>query len=96
MLIIRLPINVNKDVLEFDKSSLIPKNLFNVNESLKLPAKEEQKVKMIDGKKRITPILISPKKNFKFVTDKKSIKRSLSPEIEIVAKEAKLPEVTIV
>lgn len=86
----------DKDAPESDKGSFIPKNLFNVKESQKPPTKEEQKVKIIGGKKRITPILLSPKKNFKLGTDKKSMKRSLSPDIEIVGKETKFTEVTIV
>lgn len=73
---------MDKDVPEPDNGSFIPKNLFNVKESLKQSSKEEQKINIIDGKKRITPILLSPKKNVKLGTDKKSLKRSLSPEID--------------
>lgn len=96
LLIIRVPIDMDKDVPVEDKGSFTPKNLFNVKESLKPLTKEEQKVKIVGGKKRITPILLSPKKNFKLGTDKKSMKRSLSPEIEIVSNETKFTEVTIV
>lgn len=85
---------MDKDVPESEKSHYIPKSLFNVKDSLKLPVKEEQKVKIIDGKKRITPILLSPKKNLKLKADNKSMKRSLSPEIEKVCKETKLSEIT--
>lgn len=70
-------------MVESEKSSFTPKNLFNVKESPKLLVQnvinEEQKVNIIGGKKRITPILLSPKKNFKSVTDMKLKEKSPSP-----------------
>jgi len=49
-------------VPESEKDGLIPNNLFDNKESPKPLVKQEQKFDIIGGKKRITPILLSPKK----------------------------------
>ena len=45
--------------------------------------KEGQKVNIIGGKKRITPILLSPKKKFKSIEDRKFREKSSSPDLEV-------------
>lgn len=79
------------------KSGFIPKNLFDNKEGPKPPTKE-QKVNIVGGKKRITPILLSPKKNLKVKADERPQEISFSPEIEIVCDEtsASNPNDTIV
>lgn len=78
---------MDQKVIKSDKGSFVPKNLFDNKESLKLPVqeiiKEEQKINIVGGKKRITPILLSPKKKFKLIAERKSREKSSSPEMVI-------------
>lgn len=66
-----------------------PKNLFNSKITQKSTVidlkKEEQKINIIGGKKRITPILLSPKKRFNTLVNKK---RSSSPILSITIDES--------
>jgi len=77
---------MDQNMTEFKKDVFIPKNLFNNKESTKPQVKdiikEEQKVNIIGGKKRITPILLSPKKKLKTMGDRKFKEKSLSPDLE--------------
>lgn len=77
----------DQSVLESEKDDFVPKNLFKINESPKPSVnslgKEEQKVNIVGGKKRITPILLSPKKNVKLITKKQPNEKSPSPEMEM-------------
>lgn len=79
---------MDQNVTEFKKDVFIPKNLFNNKESTKPQVmdiiKEGQKVNIIGGKKRITPILLSPKKKLKTMVDRKFKEKSLSPDLEEV------------
>lgn len=75
---------IDESVSESTESDFIPKNLFNHEKCPKDVVKEEQKVNIVGGKKRITPILLSPKKNFKSITNRKPKEKSQSPELEIV------------
>jgi len=68
-------------VAKSEKDGLIPKNLFNTKASAKSLVKE-QKINIIGGKKRITPILLSPRKSLK--TEKKSSKKVFSSEMELL------------
>lgn len=77
------------------KSGLIPKNLFDIKEG-SIPSTKEQKVNIVGGKKRITPILLSPKKNFKIKADEKPKEKSPSPEIDIACDGTPNPNDTIV
>lgn len=38
---------------------------------------------MVGGKKRITPILLSPKKSVKIIADRKIKEKSWSPDVEM-------------
>lgn len=81
---------------ESKKDVFIPKNLFNNKESTKAPVmdiKEGQKVNIVGGKKRITPILLSPKKKFKSMVDRKFKEKSLSPDLEEVCKDIPVPNI---
>lgn len=62
---IRLYPEPNRGVAESEQDGFIPKNVFNNKETPKPKVKEEQKVNIIGGKKRIQPIFLSPKKKFK-------------------------------
>jgi hypothetical protein len=88
LLLIRSCTKTDEIVPESTQSDFIPKNLFNIekcpNQPIKDVVKEEQKVSIIGGKKRITPILLSPKKNFKCLANQKPKEKSLSPELKIV------------
>lgn len=85
---------MDQKVIESNKGSFVPKNLFDNKVSLKLPAKdvikEEQKINIVGGKKRITPILLSPKKKFKSIAERKSREKSWSPEMVIGCEETSL------
>lgn len=86
---------VDKNVSKIGKSEFAPKNLFDINENPKLPVKEvvikeEQKVNIVGGKKRITPILLSPKKKLKVISDKTFKEKSPSPGIEIICQETRI------
>jgi len=78
---------MDQNVTEGNKDVFIPKNLFNNKESTQPPVidkiKEGQKVNIIGGKKRITPILLSPKKKLKLMVDRKFKEKSLSPDLEV-------------
>jgi len=69
-------------MVESEKDSLKSNNLFDNKESPKLLVKREQKVDIIGGKKRITPILLSPKKKLKIQSN--STGKSFSSEMEIL------------
>lgn len=88
---IRSCTEIDESVPESTQVNFIPKNLFNhekcPNQPTKDVMKEEQKIIIVGGKKRITPILLSPKKNFKSITDRKPKEKSLSPEHEIVCED---------
>lgn len=75
---------------ESKKEVFIPKNLFNTKENPKQleidMIKGGQKVNIIGGKKRITPILLSPKKKLK-LSDRKVKEKSLSPDMEVEGSE---------
>lgn len=85
-MIIRSCIETDQNVSQFEQIEFVPKNLFDVNENpkplVKDVIKQEQKVNIVGGKKRITPVLLSPKKSFKSVADKKLREKSLSPKLE--------------
>lgn len=85
-MIIRSCTETDQNVPQSYQSGFVPKNLFEVDENPKLVIKDmikqEQKVNIVGGKKRITPVLLSPKKNFKLVTNKKCREKSLSPKLE--------------
>jgi len=85
---------------ESKEDVFIPKNLFNNKESTKPPVmdtiKEGQKVNIVGGKKRITPILLSPKKKFKSIVDRKFKEKSLSPDLDDVCEEIPVPNIKTV
>ncbi|CAI6364406.1 unnamed protein product [Macrosiphum euphorbiae] len=90
----------DQNVTESKKDVFIPKNLFNNKESTKPPVvdiiKEGQKVNIVGGKKRITPILLSPKKKFKSMVDRKFKEKSLSPDLEEVCEDIPVPNIKTV
>ncbi|VVC40868.1 Chromatin assembly factor 1 subunit A,Armadillo-like helical [Cinara cedri] len=78
------PILVEKLCTEVDQSMTEPKKLF----------KQEQKVNIVDGKKRITPISLSPKKKLKLVIEKKPREQSWSPEMNTTCQGKLVPNDT--
>ncbi|XP_025191363.1 chromatin assembly factor 1 subunit A isoform X2 [Melanaphis sacchari] len=90
---------MNQNVTESKKDVFIPKNLFNTIESTKPLvmdiAKEGQKINIIGGKKRITPILLSPKKKLKSMVDRKFKDKSLSPNTDEVCEDIPFPDIKI-
>lgn len=88
---IRSCLETDKDTPLPEKKGLTPKSLFNIknNPKLKDAIKEEQKINIIGGKKRITPVLVSPKKTSKPVV-KQSKEKSLSPEKRVIIDEETL------
>jgi len=91
---------MDQNVDEHKKDVFIPKNLFNNIESTKPPVldkiKEGQKVNIIGGKKRITPILLSPKKKLKSMADRKFKEKSLSPDLEEVCEDIPITNIKTV
>lgn len=85
-LMIRSCTETDQSVPQSEQIGFVPTNLFDVNENpkplVKDVIKQEQKVNIVGGKKRITPIFLSPKKRFKSVADKKLGEKSLSPKLE--------------
>lgn len=80
---------MEQKVADPKKNNFIPKNLFNVKENPKLQTKEEQKINIVGGKKRITPILLSPKKKFKLLRDIPK-EKILSSEMKIACEETSI------
>lgn len=85
---------------ESKKDVFIPKNLFKTEESTKLPiidiTKEGQKVNIVGGKKRITPILLSPKKKLKSMVDGNFKEKFLSPNMDEVSEDIPIPNIKTV
>lgn len=79
LLKIKILIYIFRPSTEADEKSFAPKVLFSPKVQVKDIMKEEQKVNIVGGKKRITPILLSPKKHLKTVTEKKPREKSCSP-----------------
>ncbi|XP_060851378.1 chromatin assembly factor 1 subunit A-like isoform X2 [Rhopalosiphum padi] len=91
---------MDQNVTESKKDVFIPKNLFNTKESTKPPVmdiiKEGQKINIVGGKKRITPILLSPKKKIKSMVDRKFKEKSLSPDMDEVCEDIPIPNIKTV
>ncbi|XP_050059659.1 chromatin assembly factor 1 subunit A-like [Aphis gossypii] len=91
---------MDQNMTESKKDVFIPKNLFNTEESTKSLViditKEAQKVNIVGGKKRITPILLSPKKKLKSMVDRKFKEKSLSPNMDEVSEDISIPNIKTV
>jgi len=91
---------MDQNMTESKKDVFIPKNLFNTEESTKSLVtditKEGQKVNIVGGKKRITPILLSPKKKLKLMVDRKFKEKSLSPNMDEVSEDISIPNIKTV
>lgn len=74
---------MEKKIPEQEKTDFVPKDIFNVKK-ISSQMKEEQQINIVGGKKRITPIFLSPKKKFKSLMNRMPRDKSLSPEIKIV------------
>lgn len=95
LLIIRPYIECDQNKTELEKVGIVPKALFNdKDKSLKMSVKEEQQVKIVNGKKRITPILISPQKKFEVDHGKKPREQCWSPEMKIACQGTSVPNDT--
>lgn len=89
-MIIRSCGEIEQKIVDHEKINFIPKKLFDVKDNVKPQTKEKQKINFVDGKKRITPIFLSPKKKIKLLSNDEPNEKSGSPEIKITCEETSI------